>query len=247
MPIRTERRAGVAVVTIDLPEKRNALAPPDAVELAAAISAAGADDVAAVVLTGKGAFCAGGDLKAFAEISATRSAGEIEAHVYRDVQSVLRALRDSPVPTIAAVDGPAVGLGLDLALGCDMRFVGPKGVLVQGWARAGLIAGTGGVALLQRLNPGVLWRLLATQERLDAAAAERMGLAEVGDPSALDAALHRADQLTALPRPVGRAYAELSRSDRWPDDAHFAACARYQAGFIASEEFRNATRSMLGL
>src|ERR687883_58575 len=92
---------GVAVVTLPWPERRNALAPADAREIA------------------------------------------------------------------AAVEGPAIGLGMDLALCCDMRLVGAGGFLQQGWAAAGLISGTGGAALIERLAPGRGWRLLADQARLD--------------------------------------------------------------------------------
>src|SRR5437870_3214515 len=103
---------------MDWPERRNALRPEDAEEVAAAVDTAGAAAASAVILTGAGAFCAGGDLRTFAELSARHAPGEIEAQVYRRVQAMIRALRRCPVPTIAAVDGPAVGLGFDLALAC---------------------------------------------------------------------------------------------------------------------------------
>lgn len=245
MPVTTTVEGPAARIVIDFPDRRNALGPEEAGELADAIEAAGALDVSCLVLTGNGAFCAGGDLRAFAEVSRTHSQPEIEQHVYGKVQRITRALRSAPVPTIAAVDGGAIGLGMDIALACDMRFVGPGGFLVQGWARAGLIAGTGGVGLLQRLNPAVLWRLVASQERVDAEAAAALGLAEAATPNAAAAARARAAELSTIPRDVLSAYAELSRAQAWPDDAHFIDCARHQAGFIGSERFRQLAERVL--
>jgi enoyl-CoA hydratase/carnithine racemase len=127
-----------------------------------------------------------------------------------------------------------------------MRFLGPRGFFVQGWARAGLIAGTGGVALHQRVSPRSMWRLIATQEKVDAEGAERFGLAEPGVPDARTAAIARAADLDGIPAEVRSAYCELSRSDRWPADDHFVRSARLQAGFIGSERFRNFAAAILG-
>jgi hypothetical protein len=75
--------------------------------------------------------------------------------IYDLPQSMVRALVSVSVPIIAALDGPAVGLGMDLALACDMRLVGAGGWMMQGWARAGLVPATGGVLLMERLAPGI--------------------------------------------------------------------------------------------
>lgn len=245
MPVRTSTQGGAAVVTLDWPEKRNALSADDAVEVAEAIRAAGASGAAAVVLTGAGAFCSGGDLRFFSELSASISVQQIRTRVYEDVHSMMRALGAVPVPTIAAVDGPAIGLGLDLALACDQRFVGPGGWLRQGWATAGLVHGTGGMAMLEHLAPGLVWRLLATQDKLDASACDRLGLGEPGEPSALDASIIRADQFAVLPREALEAYVELGRPVRWPDEAHFTRSADLQAQLIGSEPFREFSRAVL--
>jgi enoyl-CoA hydratase/carnithine racemase len=234
-----------AVVTLDWPDRGNVVSPDDAVEVALAIEHAGATGAAAVVLTGAGAFCSGSDLRFFAELSANVPVDEIRSRVYEEIHSMIRALGSVPVPTIAAVDGPAVGLGLDLALACDVRFVGPEGWLRQGWAAMGLIHGTGGMAMLERLRPGLVWRLLATQERLDAQACERLGLAEFGAPSALAAGVGRATAFAALPRETLEAYVELGRSLRWPPESHFARSAAIQARLIGSERFRWLARAAL--
>lgn len=233
-------------VTLDWPERRNSLGPEDAVEVALAIEQAGQEARSSVILTGSGAFCAGGDLRAFADVSRTLAPDAIRATVYNKVQRMMRALAECPVPTIAALDGPAIGLGFDLALACDMRFVGPNGFLQQGWARAGLIAGTGGVGLLQSVAPGQLWPLMATQERLGPDRAAELGLAEAAADGALVAALARAEALAAVDRDVLEYYCTLSRAESWPAAAHFEASAEIQAGLIGSARFRALTQRLLG-
>jgi enoyl-CoA hydratase/carnithine racemase len=133
---------------------------------------------------------------------------------------------------------------MDLALACDMRFIGPEGWLRQGWASAGLIAGGGGVALLERLNPSILWKLIAEQPKLDGAACERLGLGEEASESALRSAITRADQLRSIPNDVLLAYVELSRAG-WPAKERFEAAARYQAHFIHSTEFQRRAEIIL--
>ena len=85
--------------------------------------------------------------------------------VYGRFQRLPRTILSAPVPVFAAVDGPAVGLGMDLALMCDDRFIGPKGWLRQGWGALGLVPGTGGELLLRRLAPNLIWQLLGSGER----------------------------------------------------------------------------------
>ena len=247
MGVRIEEAGPALVVVMDWPERRNALRPEDGEEIAAAIEAAGRAAASAVILTGAGAFCAGGDLRAFAELSARHTPGEIEAQVYSRIQVMIRALRHCPVPTIAAVDGPAVGLGFDLALACDMRFVGPDGWFRQGWARAGLIAGTGGIGLLARLlAPGVSWRLIATQEKLAAGACAELGLGEAAPGGALAAATARAEELAVIDREVLGHYCRMERELSWPDDDFFVTTASVQAALIGSARFRDLAASVLG-
>lgn len=240
-----QRDDGVAVVWMRWPEKRNALGPTDTREVGDAIVHAGAKARLGVVLTGEGAFCAGGDLEAFASLSATVTIEELRDRIYGNVHSVLRAIRDCPVPVAAAVDGPAVGLGLDYAIACDMCFVGAKGWMRQGWALAGLVHGAGGSGFLQQAIGQGLWKWMVEQDRLDGPALERLGLGEAADGSALDAALERLNGLAQLPRAVLEAYVDLYRQNRWPSTEFFDRCADYQAQFIGSEEFRARAQSIL--
>lgn len=238
MGVDTHIQGNAAVVTLDWPDIANALGPSQAEQLGDAIFAAGASDgIAAVVITGRGVFCSGGDLRTLSELAASSSQAEVAEMVAGIYQRLIRALAGCPVPTIAAVDGPAVGLGADLVLACDMRFIGARGWLRQGWAAAGLIPGTGGVALLHAADPLLLWKAIAEQPKLDAEQCERLRIAEHGGERAIDAALARADQLGALPPATLRHYVELARPLRWPSDEHFAACASIQSGLIKSDRF----------
>lgn len=245
MGVRVEESDSAVVVVMDWPERRNALGPRESEEVAAAIGEAGQLARAAVILTGTGAFCAGGDLRVFADLSARLTPAEIEQDVYGRVQDMVRALRHCPVPTIAAVDGPAVGLGFDLALACDMRFIGPAGWFRQGWARAGLIPGTGGIGLLGRLAPGLSWRLVASQEKLTPPRCAELGLGAAATVSALAAAKDRAAELASVDRAVLGHYCRMERDLTWPGEAFFAETARVQAGLIGSDRFRELAANAL--
>ena len=235
----------VAVVSMDWPEKRNALGPADTAQVGLAIEEAAALPVSGVVLTGTGAFCAGGDLDQFAQLSAETSPEEVRQHIYAEVHSVLRAIRGCPVPVVAVVDGAAVGLGFDYALACDMCLIGPHGWLQQGWALAGLIHGAGGSGFVQSAAGPAFWRLVADQERLDAHQAAELRIGEATEGPALDAAVARLVVLGRLPREVLNAYTSLYRDRRWPDQAYFDRCADYQSRFIGSEDFRNRAARIL--
>ena len=243
--VQLEVRESAAVVTMDWPERRNALDPDRATDVASAIERAADLGVAALVLTGNGAFCSGGDLRYFAELATTATPEVVADQVYDRVQALTRALRESPLPTIAAVDGAAVGLGLDLALATDQRFAGPRAAFIQGWGALGLIHGTAGFAFLERERPGVAWRLLATQESVDRDAAVELGIAERGEPTAVEAAVERAGRLSALPRATREAYVSLAREVRWPSDDYFRRCAEVQSRLLVSDEFQTAAAGVL--
>jgi enoyl-CoA hydratase/carnithine racemase len=235
-----ERAGSAAIVTLDWPEQRNAIGPEEALEITEALrEVALSDEVCGVVLTGNGAFCAGGNLKGMAARSGM-SEDERRALVYGAYQGLIRTIVDTPVTTIAAVDGPAVGLGFDLALACDSRFVGPDGWCQQGWGKLGLIGGTGGELLLRLRAPGALWALLEDQPRLDGDTMERLGLGEaVHVGTARDRAVERVGKLAAMSREAIEAYVDLSRSDlRARFDEYLARALDHQVRLLASPGFQ---------
>lgn len=244
--VRLDRDGAVAIVTIDRPDRRNALDVTAMRELGAALRDAGAT-AAAVVLTGNGAFCAGADLGHVVERQSL-SEDERRADVRDAAQGLTWSLVDAPVPVLAAVDGPAVGLGFDVALGCHDRLIGPDGWFMQGWGRIGAIPATGGELLLRLLNPSLLWRLLADQPRIGAADAERLHLGEaVLDGSALAAAVTRAAAIAAMPKAAVAAYVRLSRATLRRELAdHLAICAEEQPRLLADEGLADRVASILG-
>jgi enoyl-CoA hydratase/carnithine racemase len=239
MSIRLETVGTACLVTLDRPEKRNALRLDDIVELTGVIAAAGARaDIDGIVLSGNGAFCAGADLHRLTSTLGTTDS-ERKGNVEGPAQGLIWALLDAPVPTIAAVDGPAVGLGFDLALACDSLLIGPDGWCMQGWGRIGLIPGTGGDLLLRARAPHLLWRLLEHQPRIDGPQAEQWQLGEaVGSGTARDAALQRIQRLgQQLSREALTGYVTLSRSEiKARLTEHLPTCAAVQARLLGRDE-----------
>jgi 2-(1,2-epoxy-1,2-dihydrophenyl)acetyl-CoA isomerase len=138
--------AGVATLTLNRPNQRNALTSRMRVELIAALDLA-AQEARCIVLTGAGsAFCAGQDL-ADAGDPDTLDLGRILAEEY---EPLLTRLADCPVPTIAAVNGAAVGAGANLALTCDVVIAAESAVFIQSFTRIGLAPDAGGTWRLPR-------------------------------------------------------------------------------------------------
>lgn len=243
MPVQTQRHGDVLEITLDWPEVRNALGPTEGRELRLALETGNADDsIAAIVLSANGkAFCAGGNLPEIVRL-AKQGADAVKTAIYGEFQGVFRAIRECPVPFIAAVDGAAVGFGCDLALAGSATFIGSQGWIAQGWIKAGLIPATGGTYyVVRRGGQQALWRLLQA-DRVDGPTAERWGLA-IACESARDAALEMATKLASLPRQPLRVVSHLaSISD--PDE-HLRSALEFQTGFITAPGFEEMTQTLL--
>jgi enoyl-CoA hydratase len=210
MEVLVQRRGGVAVVTVVDRERRNALSLELSDRLAQAVTACDHDDsVHAIVITGTPpAFCAGGDLSALA--AAGQSGSEADLH---RIYAGFLAVANAAVPTIAAVNGPAVGAGLNLALACDLRLVGPGALFDARFLQLGIHPGGGMTWLAQRtVGPQIAAAIALFGEPLNAQEAVRIGLAfrlvEVdGDPrspaaheAVVSAAVSFARRTAAAPR-----------------------------------------------
>ncbi|MAM76549.1 MAG: enoyl-CoA hydratase [Tistrella sp.] len=184
---------GVAWLTLNRPERRNAMSRPMLATLVSALTRLAADDdVRVVVLTGAGgAFCAGGDVKRMAETAEAEAAksSERRATELRQVMEASRWLHEMGKPTIAALPGPAAGAGLSLALACDMRIAARTAVMTTAFAKVALSGDFGGSWFLTQLvGPAKARELYFTAELLDMAAAEKLGLVNrVVDAEALEA------------------------------------------------------------
>lgn len=184
----------VAVVTVSNPKRRNAINLELSARLERAVVDAVADsEVRALVITGAApGFCAGGDLDEL------RMADE---SVLRRLYAGFLALADCPLPTIAAVNGPAVGAGLNLALSCDVRLAGPTARFDSRFMKIGLHPGGGYTWMVHRaVGAQAAAALTLLGETVDAAEAERLGLVLRSYPSdreMLDAAVAMASQTAA--------------------------------------------------
>src|SRR4051794_36371594 len=143
---------GVATLTLNRPDRLNALSTPIMEGLMEALPRLAGDPVVgAIVLTGAGrAFCAGGDVKRMAEETVPRSSEEDVARL-RSRMEASRLLHEIPKPTIAMVNGAAAGAGLALALACDLRIAGGSGRFVTAFAEGGVFCGFGGRYFLFQL------------------------------------------------------------------------------------------------
>ncbi|MGH3920907.1 MAG: enoyl-CoA hydratase [Pseudonocardiaceae bacterium] len=175
MEMLLERRGGVAVLTLSDPARRNALTLDLSDRLARAVGECDRDEsVHAIVITGAPpAFCAGGDLDALVAAGKSGSAADLH-RIYRGFLAVANAA----VPTIAAVNGPAVGAGLNLALACDLRLVGPGASFDARFLQLGIHPGGGMTWLVHRaVGPQTAAAMALFGEPLDAREAVRTGLA----------------------------------------------------------------------
>ena len=203
MGVVVEVQGAVTTVTLDRPERRNAVDPPTADALRAAFRAFDADpSQACAVLTGAGgAFCAGYDLKAFAA-----EAG----HVYDpEADGPMGPTRDLPSkPVIAAVEGPAVAGGLELALWCDLRVAGETAVFGVYCRRWGVPLIDGGTVRLPRIvGGGRALDMILTGRGVEAQEALAWGLADRVVPAggALAAAQALAAEIARFPQTCLRA------------------------------------------
>jgi len=184
--LRAKIDDGVAVITMNRPDRRNAFSQAMMSGMAAVLAQVEIDDaVGCVVLTGAGgAFCAGGDVKGMA---APRADGRgdgagrpLDAVIHRqrlNQRATSGRLWSMPKPTIAAIGGPAAGAGLSLALACDLRYAVPGAVLTTAFARVAFAGDYGGTWFLTRLvGSGKAKELYYFSERLSAEDAHRLGI-----------------------------------------------------------------------
>ena len=189
---------GVATLTLNNPDERNTLTAPMVAEILAAMDTIEGDpSIGAIVVTGTApAFCAGANLGNLATAS-----GQSLGTIY---EGFLRIAR-SPLPTIAAVNGAAVGAGMNLALGCDVRIAARRAKFDTRFLQIGIHPGGGHTWMLRRITgPQNAFATVVFGEVLDGAEAERIGLVWkcVDDDQLLIEAQKMAARAASVPRPL---------------------------------------------
>ncbi|MDQ2938603.1 MAG: enoyl-CoA hydratase [Acidobacteriota bacterium] len=170
--------SGIATITLNRPEKMNALAGHMRRDLAEALEAAGSErSVRVVVITGVGkAFCAGGDVAAMAELIKRHDAEEF-SRLLGSGRRVVTAIRQMTKPVIASINGPAAGAGCNLALACDLRVASTTATFSQSFAKVGLHPDWGGTYFLPRLvTPNKACEMFFLGEAISAEEALQLGI-----------------------------------------------------------------------
>ncbi len=243
----------IAVLTLNRPEARNAYSEDLKTDLLQALDDAETDpDVRVLIITGAGkAFSAGGDLKAMKDRTGMFSgeAPQLRTNYRFGLQAVTRRLNTFEKPTIAAVNGAAIGAGLGLALNCDIRIASERAKLGATFAKVGLIPGDGTGYLLTRIvGFAKALELVMTARVLDPAEALRIGL--VNEVVAPDAVLERAKTMAAEiaalpPNAVRLAKAHIYRTAHTDLETSLQMAASFQANVQTTSEHIEAVEGML--
>jgi enoyl-CoA hydratase/carnithine racemase len=205
--VRIERRGAVALVTLNDPATRNALSSVMAQELGGFFASANGDEtLGCIVLAAAGdGFCSGGNIKDMRAGTDPMFAGtpEQQQEGYRaGAQLIPRVLHGVDVPVVAAVQGAAIGAGMDIACMCDIRIAATDAKFAESFLRVGLVSGDGGAWFLPRVvgMPRAL-EMALTCRTLDAAEAKEWGLVThvVARDKLLDTALDMAQKIAAFP------------------------------------------------
>lgn len=181
-PLVLERAGPIETWTINRPDQRNPITDEDVIEaLVGAVERVDRDDSARVViLTGAGqAFSAGGNVRAMVERDGVFGlTGPAQRAGYRrGIQRLIRSVYEAETPFVAAVNGPAIGAGLDLALACDLRLAADTAVFAESFVKLGIVSGDGGSWLLSRtIGPARAAEMTLTGDPIDAQLALAWGL-----------------------------------------------------------------------
>lgn len=221
-PILQERHGHVALLTLNRPDTRNALSGE---AMFAAFEQVfeqldGDMDVRAAVLTGAGsAFCSGGNITEMRDRTGMfgGSPEQIAENYRQGIQRIPRAFQKLRVPIIAAVNGPAIGAGNDLACMCDLRIASSNAKFAESFVKVGIVPGDGGCWLLPRVvGASRAAELALTGDTIDAEEALRIGLVSrvVAPEALLDEALKLAGRIAANPPQVLRWTKQLLQEAR---------------------------------
>ena len=250
----TERTGAVVLARFNRPDSYNAISGPEEAEAVADFARAMMRDrsVRAIVLTGSGkAFCAGGNVKLMRDRAGPFGGSPYDIrHAYRtSFQLIGAALHDLEVPIIAAINGPAVGLGLNIACFCDIRIASDRATMAESYVKIGLVPGGGGGWILPRLiGPQRAALMTLTGAPIDAAKALEYGLVAevVPHDSLLDRACELAHQIAANPGHATRLAKRLLREGGETGlSTYMELAAAFQAAAHHTEDHIEAVSALL--
>ncbi|MGN7225439.1 crotonase/enoyl-CoA hydratase family protein [Dietzia maris] len=221
-PLLVERADHIETWTLNLPDVRNPISDPAIVDaICERVAVVNADhDVRAVVLTGAGsAFSAGGNVKDMVDRAGMfgGSPYELRDGYRQGIQRIPRALYHCEVPVVAAVNGPAVGAGCDLAVMCDLRVASTKAWFAESFVQLGIIPGDGGAWLLTKaIGPARAAEMALTGDRVTAEQAAEWGLVNrvVEHDALMDAARELAARVAKNPPHAVRMAKRLLRESQ---------------------------------
>jgi enoyl-CoA hydratase/carnithine racemase len=252
--VLTERDGNVVTWTINLPEARNPISGGEVVDrLVELVDEANNDpDTRVVILTGAGtAFSAGGNVKDMSDRKGMFGGAPyaLRDGYRRGIQRLPKAIYHCEVPIIAAVNGPAVGAGCDLAMMCDMRIASNTAFFAESFVKLGIIPGDGGAWLLPRaIGAARAAEMAFTGDRVDAATALDWGMvSQVVEPeNLLDAARALADRVAVNPPHALRMTKKLLREGQRVDlDTLLELSASFQALSHHTEDHTEALSAFL--
>lgn len=223
--VRLEQHDGVAVVTLNDPDKRNMLSEPMVADLLRVLDRVEASaDIGALVVTGAPpAFCAGANLGNLGRAGegARREGGSTQSEGLRGIYEAFLRVSRSPLPTVAAVNGAAVGAGMNLALACDVRVTAVSARFDTRFLELGLHPGGGHTWMLQRaVGAQTALAMVLFGQVLDGTAAAQRGLAWSchEDDEVVDAAVALAAWAAAAPPELARRVKQTLRAVATIDD-----------------------------
>jgi 2-(1,2-epoxy-1,2-dihydrophenyl)acetyl-CoA isomerase len=246
-----EQQGSTLTLTIDRVERRNALTVELVTALGDALTAAATDStIRSAVLTGAGsAFCAGGDLPNLAAVAEGGARATTEV-IYGQFHRMVRLLGSVGFPVIAAVNGPAMGAGLDLALCCDLRIASEDAKFASSWIKVGLVPGMGGAHLLTRaVGSSRASELVLLGRTIDAATALDWGLVNKVVPASrlLAEVAEVAGTFAAYSAPaVASSKESLRRAGLVAFETELAAMGAVQGGLLTGDDFQAVVKKTFG-
>ena len=246
--VKLIQKDNVATIMLNRPDKLNALDPELITDLVTAVGqVAGDESIRSVIVTGAGkSFSAGGDVEK--DIAPLRKKGPSEFHKYMSQAVVLyKGIMEMEKPVIAAINGFAVGAGLDLALSCDIRIAADDAKMGEFFVKMGITPEVG-IYLLPRLV-GLGWAKLIsfTGDIIDAPQAEKIGLVEKVAPSneLVSTAEKLASRLANGPVAIGAIKTALNESLRMSLESSLDYISRLQYQLFHTEDHKEAVTSWL--